>query len=219
VSEDPTAEEIVGEENVVDVGSATEGHVEEEREQPAAQGYKCSLAGCSFQTSHLSEMEEHVSGTGHGGYATETIGPADPPSEPVQPELFSTPGVVHRDVRVPFPDDVINEKRARLASLYQNALDIREEKKAADDDFNAQLKSIDTDMQALARVLRTPWTYENADCEWKILDNENARGLYRLDTGEMIEKQPLTAEDYAALQEKAAQENAAPAEQETVSAS
>ncbi len=210
--DDPTEkpiEEIVGEENIITLDNASEKLAEvveamirpELEQQPAErQGYKCMLSGCTFQTTYLSEMEEHVTGTGHGAYVTDTL-------NPVQPELFSTK-FVFRGINVPLPDDLLNDKRARLAKLYQSALDVKDEKKAADDDFNARLKNIDSQMQEIARILKAPFTYERKECEWKILEGENARGLFRVDTGEMVEKQPLTAEDFAALEEKAAKDNA-----------
>jgi len=189
-SEDPTAEEIVGEENVVDVDT--------DEPLPELTGYKC--ADCIFTSNFLSEIEEHVSGTGHGGFKDDT---------PVQAALFNEPGVIHRMINVSLPADFLNEKRTRLAALYQSALDVKDEKKSADDDFNSRLKNIDSQMQEIARVLKTPYTCEKVDCEWKILEEENARGLYRLDTGEMIEKQPLTEEDRAKELEHAKEENAA----------
>jgi len=200
--EDPTEkpiEQIVGEEHIVDVSDTPPIH---EDGQPATerQGYKCMTTGCTFQTGYLTEMEEHVNGTGHGAYVTDTL-------DPVQPELFSTK-FVFREINGPLPDEVLNDKRERLAKLYQSALDVKEEKKAADDDFNARLKNIDSQMQEIARILKTPFTFERKECEWKILEGENARGLYRVDTNEMIEKQPLTAEDMEAERQKAAEQNA-----------
>ena len=200
---DPNIEEIVGAENIVDVDSEEES---EEAELPPIAGYKC--ANCSFRSMLLSEMEEHVNGTGHGKFDTEDGARVDA----VQPALFSEPGVIHRMVNVMLPSELLQEKRARLASLYQSALEIKEEKKATDDDCNARLKNIDTQMQEIARILKTPYTYEKVDCEWRILNEENARGLYRLDTGEMIEKQPLSMEDKLAEEEKAAAQNAEPVE-------
>jgi len=195
VNDDRTAEEIVGRDNVVDVGMPIE------QQPPERQGYKCSQPGCPFQTGFLTEMEEHVNGTGHGSYVTDTI-------DPQQPELFSTPGIVHKQIQVQMDEEFLVEKRARLAALYQEALDVREAKKSADDDFNAQLKTLDTDMQAIARVLRTPFTYDTVDCEWRIIEDENARGLYRLDTGELLETQPLSEEDRVRELQKAQADNA-----------
>lgn len=189
--EDPTAEEIVGEENIVDVGSV------EEFEQPVApQGYKC--ADCAFTSGLLSEMEEHVNGTGHGKFDT----------QPIQPELFSTPGTINREIKIPLDETILNEKKTRLALLYQSALDVKEEKKDADSEFNSRLKNIDEQMQEIARVLKKPFTYEMARCEWRIIEEEHARGLYRLDTGELIEKQALSMEDRVKEAEKAEAENA-----------
>lgn len=206
-TEDPTAEEIVGKENVVDVDKPTIEEMsgmlngnEDIFEGPA--GYKCSLPGCAFHSQLLSEMEEHVSGTGHGGYK----------SGPVQPELFSEHGEVSRFVNVPLPDGVVTEKLIELSELYQDTLNVKENKKAADDEFNAQLKTLDAQMQAIARILKTPWTSEPVKCIWRIIEGENARGLYRIDTGEIIDKQPLTAEDRAAELAQAEAANAAPVE-------
>lgn len=193
--EEPTVEEIVGKENVVDVGAAAPPS--ESLPEPA--GYKC--ADCTFTSNLLSEIEEHCRGTQHGGYGKQE------PVEAVQPELFSESGIVHRMVNVMLPAELLNDKRVRLAALYQSALEVKDEKKSADDDFNARLKNIDSQMQEIARVLRTPFTYEKVDCEWRIIQDENARGLYRLDTGEQIEKQPLTEEDRVREIEQAAQAN------------
>jgi hypothetical protein len=182
---DPDIETIVGEENVVDVDATTEPASE-----PA--GYTCSH--CTFSTPALSDLEAHAAETGHGRI--------------VQPELFSEKGIVHRMVNVMLPAELLNEKRTRLAALYQSALDIKDDKKSADDDFNARLKNIDSQMQEIARVLKTPYTYEKVECEWRIIEEENARGLYRLDTGELLDKQPLTMEDMQEEQQKAEAENA-----------
>ena len=203
---DPTAEEIVGAENVVNVVDADpEFYGEISVSDPtlprdhisplAVPGYKC--ADCTFTSMALSEIEEHCNGTQHGGYKTAT-----------QPQLFSEPGVVHRNVEVPIDPDVLNEKRAKLAELYQEALEVKANKKSADAAFNAQLTAIDEDMQAIARILKSPFTYTRADCEWRIIDGENARGLYRLDTGELIEKAALTEEDRAAELKRAEEANA-----------
>ena len=191
---DPTIESIVGEENVVDV--------DRENETPKPPG-GMTCANCSFTTNLLSELEEHVAGTGHG---------RAPVTDPVQPELFSTPGIIHREINVPMDEEFLAMKRTRLADLYQKALEVKDDKKSADDDFNARLKNIDTQMQEIARVLKVPFTFKRVDCEWRIIDGENARGLYRLDTGEQIETQPLSEEDRVAELARVAEANAEPAE-------
>jgi hypothetical protein len=191
----PTAEEIVGKENVVDVGSG------DPSDNPPMMQQHFMCANCTFRTDYMSEMEEHASATGHG---------RAPVSEtPVQPELFSGPKTIRRPIEIPLPQDQVVAKHANLAELYQMALDVREEKKTADEGFNSRLKDIDSQMQAIARVLRNPTAHELVECEWRRIDEENARGLYRLDTGEIIEKEPLTAEDMADDAAKAQEDNAA----------
>ena len=190
--DDPTAEEIVGAENVVDMEA--EGRNDDFDDEPP-HGFKC--ANCTFTTESMVELEEHVTSTGHGSYV-----------EPVQPKLFSTPGVIHREIKIPMSEEDLNPMRVRLAKLYQSALDVKEEKKDADSDFNARLKTLDEQMQEIARILKRPYTHEQVDCEWRVIEEEHARGLYRLDTGELIEKEPLTAEDRAAELAKAEEVNA-----------
>lgn len=191
---DPTAEEIVGKENVVDVGT-----VDLTQEQfKEMGGYICSQTGCKFTTPLLSEMEAHASETGHGAA-----------TEPVQPELFSHPGLIHKWIDVPMEEAFLNEKRVALADLYQKVCDTKSEKKFADANFNAKLATFDERMQEISRILQHPYTSIQVDSEWRVIEGENARGLFRLDTGEMIgDKEPLTMEDKIAEEAKAAADNA-----------
>lgn len=231
---EPTAEEIVGAENIVDLSEdpppqkgyiclgvgcqfscdglhemeqhcADTGHGGNRTEAPAPvqkTGYLCSGDGCTYATDFLAEIEEHVAGTGHGTYKT---------VEQVQSELFSEAGIVYRMLDIPMPEELVNTKRARLAELYQSALEVKDEKKAIDDDCNARLKNIDTQMQEIARVLRVPTSHERVECEWRVLEGSNSRGLFRIDTGEKLEERPLTEEDRIRELEKANCENQAQA--------
>lgn len=209
---DPTAEEIVGVENVVDVGSPTiaemsgmlDGDEEIFEERPA--GYKCSLPGCPFTTTFLAEMEEHVNGTGHGGFKQ-----ADPVvPEAIQPELFAGAKIVVKSLKVPLAEDFLIEQRKELADKYQRILNLEAEKKETVSGFNAKISNIDERMKEIARVLATPHTYENIKCEWRPIDGQNARGLYRLDTGEQVDLQPLSQEERAQELEQANAANADP---------
>lgn len=240
-SDDRSAEEIVGKENIVDVGealklecvcgefstrsiSALHDHVSaatDGREHALNTGTQTAprlvelppvmnCKDCTFKSNLLAEMEEHLNGAMHSGYFH-----TEEKSEivPVQPELFSTPGIIHRQIEVPLEEDFLANKRVSLAELYQQALDVKAKKKAHDDRLNAQLKEIDEQMQEIARVLATPYTLETVDCEWRVIEGENARGLYRLDNDALIETLPLTGEDRESEMEKAAEDNA-PAERE-----
>lgn len=219
---DPTAEDIVGAENVVNVTNYEESakaideagmrQYREEFPDNFPAGYKC--ANCIFNSNLLSEMEEHVSGTGHG-----TINTHAPDVPPVQPELFRPPGVISRSIQIPLDPELLAEKRECLSALYQKALDVKFNKKTVDAGFNATLTDIDEHMQEIARILRSPYTYETKDCEWRIIEGENARALYRLDTGEEIERSPLTQEDFQAEHEHAEAANAEPEAEDPEAAS
>ena len=58
-----------------------------------------------------------------------------------------------------------------------------------------KFNTLDTEMRGVVKGLKgLPF---DVDCEWRGIDG-NARGLFRLDTGECIEQAALTAEDRAA---------------------
>ena len=155
---------------------------------------------CDFKSPEMSYLAQHILSTGHRD-PFKTPEAANGKAEPViaeQPELFKEPGIVKRWVKVHFDEGFLNEKRKALADLYQTALTVKEDKKSADADFNAQLTHIDEMMRDIARLLASPFTEDEVRCEWRVIDGENARGLFRIDTGECIEKAALTAEDRAA---------------------
>ena len=131
--------------------------------------------------------------------------PPDGLAEPAtaeQSELFKEPGIV-KWLTVPLSAEVVNEKRQALAELYQQGLDVMDAKKTADKDFNAQLATIETMMRGIAKTLAAPTEEAEVECEWRVIDG-NTRGLFRLDTGECLEKTALTAEDRAVINAQAA---------------
>ncbi len=174
--DDKNIEDIIGKENVESI---------DEGDRPPLELAHLKCGKCAFRTHYLSEMEEHYQGTGHGGLA---------PEEPAQQAML--PNLVHREITIPLDEEFLVGKRFKLATLYQAVLEVKDEKKAADDEFNAKLKSLDNQMQEIARVLKAPVSYKRVDCEWRIIEEENARGLFRLDTGECIEKEALSIEDH-----------------------
>ena len=166
---------------------------------------------CDFKTTALNYLEQHHKSAGHGVYGIPTP-PPDGLAEPAtaeQSELFKEPGIV-KWLTVPLSAEVVNEKRQALAELYQQGLDVMDAKKTADKDFNAQLATIETMMRGIAKTLAAPTEEAEVACEWRVIDGENARGLYRLDTGECMEKAALTAEDRAAELDQAQDMNEVP---------
>ena len=112
----------------------------------------------------------------------------------VQPALFREPGIVKRRLQVQLSEEVLSEHRNALANLAQEYLRIKDAKKQADADFNAQINTLDGEMRGVVKGLKgLPF---DVDCQWRVIDG-NARGLFRLDTGECIEMAALTAEDRA----------------------
>ena len=115
-----------------------------------------------------------------------------------QPKLFKEPGIVKRWITIPLAPELLNEKRIALATLYQMVIDVEDAKKASAAQFNSELAHLNEQMRVIAKVLAKPTEEAEIECEWRVLDGEHARGLYRLDTGECLEKAALTAEDRAA---------------------
>lgn len=155
--------------------------------------YRCLEKGCQFLGS-FEEWTEHSLSMDHTSFITEERKEA--PAE--QAELFAPPaGPLKREIAVPISEGFLNETKSKLATLYQEHLDIKARKKAADDACNEELKFIDEEMRSLAKILKDPTEKQWVDCEWRVIDEENARGLFRLDTGECLETKPLTMEDRA----------------------
>ena len=125
-----------------------------------------------------------------------------------QPELFREPGTVIKYVNVSPAPEVLDEHRKALADLAQEYLAIKDAKKAADAGFNTQISEIDTKMREIVLAIKYSGQYP-VECEWRVIDG-NARGLFRLDTGECIEMAALTAEDRAAELEQAQDMNEVP---------
>ena len=126
-----------------------------------------------------------------------------------QPELFREPGVVIKYVNVSPAPEVLAEHRKALADLAQEYLAIKDAKKAADAGFNTQISEIDIKMREIVLALKYPGQ-SPVECEWRVIDGENARGLFRIDTGECLEKAALTAEDRAAELDEAQDMNEVP---------
>ena len=134
--------------------------------------------------------------------------PVETPVIAEQPELFKPLGVVIKYVNVSPAPEVLAEYRKALADLAQEYLAIKDAKKAADAGFNTQISEIDIKMRKIVLALKYPGQ-SPVECEWRVIDG-NARGLYRLDTGECIAQAALTAEDRAAELDEANDMNEVP---------
>ena len=118
--------------------------------------------------------------------------------EAEQPQLFKEPGIVKRWRTTPVAPETLNQGRIALATFYQMVINTEDAKKATAAQFNSELASLNLQMRVIAKVLAKPTEEAEVNCEWRVIDGENARGLYRLDSGECIETAALTAEDRAA---------------------
>lgn len=146
---------------------------------------------CSW-TGTVEEAQEHVDGTGHE---------LPTPVEPEQTALFAEHGVVHRTVRKEIPDYALTEARKELADLYLQIRDEKEAKKVADDGFNLRIKALEAKIEPFAKMLQDPFDEMPVDCEWRIdQENPTERILVRLDTEDVLDRKPLTAEERASME-------------------
>ena len=110
---------------------------------------------------------------------------------------------------MPVAPETLNQGRIALATFYQMVIDTEDAKKATAAQFNSELALLNKQMRVIAKVLAKPTEEVEVECEWRVIDG-NARGLFRLDTGECIEKAALTAEDRAEELEEAQDMNEVP---------
>lgn len=202
---DPTPEEIVGAENVVDVGTVEVGAIPTAADYAAlAAGYHCSLPGCAFTSNLLSEIEEHVNGTGHGGYQADTPAPDNNFAQPdLQPELFSELGKIYRTLPIPLSDEQLTALHAELGEICSESLGHKETIEIAKD----KIKALETDMQEIRAHIRNPVEYKDIECYWCVFIEENCKKLLRFDTNAVVETRALSAEDRAAELAKVEKDN------------
>lgn len=162
--------------------------------------------GCNVADMTYDEIVEHASATGHEYSPGETHNEQD--EEPIEEQgaLFSE-GIVVRMMDKPLSESYLTDVRAALCTAFQARLTIEGEKKAADEEFSRRIKVEDSRMRAFAAELAHPFQEVDVECEWRVIPGENARGLFRMDTNECIEKRALSAEDRAAELEAAAESN------------
>lgn len=168
--------------------------------------YHCEADGCGVSGT-WEEWTEHSSATGHTSFIKKAI-------EPQQPQLFATESQgVQRWVNVPPSESFINEARVNMQKVVREILSIEAEKKEFDADCNARLKPLKEQLAGLDGALHREFEQRRVDCEWSVSTEENARILKRLDTGEIIDRQPLTAEDHAEMLDEVNEANAQQAEE------
>jgi len=164
--------------------------------------YHCEHDGCGV-TGTFEEWTEHSSATGHTSYIQKPI-------EPLQPALFATEAqIVKRFVNIPPSEDFLNEARVNMQRVVRDIISIEDEKKAFDSDCNERLKPLKEQLRGLDSALHREFEQREVDCEWRVSTEENARILVRLDKDEIIDRKPLTEEDFVRMQDEAYAANAA----------
>lgn len=161
---------------------------------------------CAFNTAHLPEMTEHISGSLHNGYDTIK------PTEHKQPELYSEPAPIVRRLRVPYDAEerrLIGETAMQLAvqqdDLEQQLVLTKE-----------QIKGIATSRKELAAKVRDGHKLTDVPCRWDITLEANMKTLIRGDSGEVVETRPLSAEDRTEELKRVEAQNKRPVMAETV---
>jgi hypothetical protein len=163
---------------------------------------------CIFRSEYEAEAAEHRAGTNHreAVFQEKTVEGEIP--KPEQVELFKEPGFVRRHLETRVGEAFLNALRGELEALCRKKRDVEDEKDAATKAFNARIKAHEQSIDDILQQLQVKTQFAYVDCEWRILNDENARGLFRLDTGDCIERRPLTAEDRLEELAKAQADNA-----------
>lgn len=171
----------------------TKDKVEEKPNGKPIPRMKCDA--CVFETPDLTEMTEHLSGSGHTGYGNVK-----------EPELFSEPKPISRRLRVKLDDAELNALNSKAGKIAMMLVEQREIATLAKE----RAKALEADQTELVATLRDPHKLASVNCEWRIDMTENKKSLVRLDTNETIETAALSAEDRAAEEKRAAAINAVP---------
>jgi hypothetical protein len=166
---------------------------------PEAKAYKCD--DCTFTTAHLPEMSEHLSGSHHLDYSEV---PAEKPGE-----LFTGPRTIKRSLPVPLTPEEKAALHAKLADIATQLVDKEQEIANA----KADVKSLEAEQRKSVAELRSPTKTAQVECEWVVSMEENCKRLFRRDTNECIDTRPLSAEDRAEEEKRAAAMNKQQSEQ------
>jgi hypothetical protein len=154
-----------------------------------ASRYICD--SCGFQTTYFPEMTEHMAGTSHADFTEE-----EPATAPVvQAELFTEREPV-RNLKTRFTDEELTALNAQLAGFYKGVLDQQRVAETAKE----RAKVMEAEMKRIGLLLFDPFHVVPVRCEWRVSIADNQKQLHRLDTDEVVEVRPLSAEDRIKLQ-------------------
>ena len=146
--------------------------------------YEC--AECAF-VGTFEEWNEHSTAMKHPTFTNSAE----------QQELFAPTGMVTIQVKEPLSEGYLAEVRQKIAELVEQQFAVEDEKKAEAKRTGDLLKEIDAELKQLVAVLKNPVNVKSVECEWRDADDKPERVLYRNDTGEEIERAPLSAEERA----------------------
>ena len=128
------------------------------------------------------------------------------PVEPAVPVLFSEPETVKRRLRVELALAEITEVHGELARVAMQFVEQQQIAATAKE----YAKGLQAQQAQLVAKLRAPYKMEEIECRWRILTEENKKELVRLDTNEVVQTEPLSAEDRAAELARVQQQNEKP---------
>ncbi len=87
------------------------------------------------------------------------------------------------------------DRGRKLAELEENYDTCTVEKKAAVDSFKDRESAIEAGIKQLVPIIRDGMERRSVECEWRYHWSELTKELMRLDTGEIIETEIISAEE------------------------
>jgi len=95
-----------------------------------------------------------------------------------------------------FSHDEIHEKGSELARLNSEAAKISDEKKSVTSSFKAQLDEKNAQIGVIGQHINNGYEHRYVECEIHYNDpNTGMKTIYRKDTGEVVKKETMTAEE------------------------
>jgi len=103
--------------------------------------------------------------------------------------------IFRKELQCNLTDEELNVYRDELARLTTEEIEIEAAKKEAVSEFGAKLQKCVAARRLLATKISTKKEYRQVDVEWRKHFEQNCATLIRLDTYEVVDTRPLSAEE------------------------
>lgn len=109
-----------------------------------------------------------------------------------------TPGAIQRELSVKLNDKELRERGEQLAKCDNEIRDVEQDRAAYSSKCNKRIKELKADQTRLCNAVDSGSELRLVDCHWHDDLTKNERFLTRDDTGEEVDRRPMTADELQA---------------------